>query len=376
MLRHSGVLTVQSAGLALLACLLVTGFLVTGCHEGSFSSGGPTEWVFPIYRDARLGFVDQTGRLVIEPEFLGSLEPAEDIVPVLAQVGGDDQLWGFIDFTGAWIIEPRFSRVGPFSEGFAAFVDEDRLRGGYIDRSGTVAIEPLFESTRRFSEELAAVQVQGQWGFLDRQGLLAVEPQFERSRDFSEGLAMVEVEDGTIGYIDPRGEWVIQPRPKSGEEAPETTQAEGELEARPVSRALTEGYNFTEGLAAVRVEDGTWGFVDRQGRWAIEPRFFGAGVFSEGLAAIRVGLRWGYVDRDGEVAIEPRFHQAKKFALGLAPVKVPDQGWGFINAEGEIVFEPVYDAAESFSHGLAAIRVGDRYGYIDPKGRTVWEPSR
>lgn len=376
MLRHLGVSTVQSAGLALLTCLLVMCLLVSGCNEGPLSPGGPTEWVFPVYQEARLGFIDQTGRLVIEPQFLGSLEPTEDIVPVLAQIGGDDQLWGFIDFTGVWIIEPRFSRVGPFSEGFAAFVDDDRLRGGYVDRSGKVAIDPLFESTRRFSEGLAAVKVQGLWGFLDSRGLLAIEPQFRGSRDFSEGLAMVEVAGGTIGYIDPKGGWVIEARAGSGEEALGPTWVEGELAGRPVSQALTDGYNFTEGLAGVRVEDGTWGFVDREGRWAIEPRFFGAGVFSEGLAPIRVGLRWGYVDRDGEVVIEPRFHGAKKFALGLAPVKVPEKGWGFINAEGEIVFDPVYQGAEPFSHGLAAIRVGDRWGYIDPKGRTVWEPSR
>jgi hypothetical protein len=334
----------------------------------------PTEWVFPVWRDQTLGFIDQTGRLVIEPEFYGSLVPGDDIVPVLADLG-EDQLWGFIDFTGEWVIQPRFGRVGPFSDGRAAFVDEDRLRGGYIDRSGEVVIDPVFEASRRFSEGLAAVKVQGRWGFIDPDGKAVIEPQYPHSRDFSEGLAMVEIPGGSIGYVDPAGEWVIPPHPKRAEgTAP--TPVEGELVGQTVIQALLEGYNFSEGLAAVRTEDGTWGYIDAQGRWAIEPLFYGAGQFSEGLAPIRKGLRWGYVDRAGEVAVEPRFHAAKKFSLGLAPVKVPEEGWGFVNAEGEVVIEPVYESAEPFDHGLAAVQVGNRYGYIEPQGRWVWEPSR
>lgn len=361
-----------------LSRLLFLGFGLAVAGLGACTEVGPaepTEWVFPVWRDQTLGFIDQTGRLVIEPRFYGSLEPGDDIVPVLA-VLGDDQFWGFIDFSGEWLIEPRFSRVGRFVEGRAAFVDEDRLRGGYIDRGGEVVIDPVFEAARVFSEGLAAVKVQGRWGFIDPQGSLVIDPQFPRSRDFSEGLAMVQIQLGTIGYLDPAGEWVIQPRPKRNGETPAPTPVEGELVGQPVIQALLEGYSFSEGLAAVRTEEGTWGFIDREGRWVIEPVFFGAGQFSEGLAPIRKGLRWGYVDRDGAVVIQPDFFEAKKFSLGLAPVKVPEQGWGYVNAEGEVVFEPVYESADPFVHGLASVQVGSRYGYIDPQGRTVWEPSR
>ena len=335
----------------------------------------PTEWVFPVWEDQTLGFIDQTGRLVIEPRFYGSLEPGDDIVPVLTDQG-DDQLWGFIDFTGRWLIQPRFGRVGRFVEGRAAFLDEDRLRGGYIDRSGEVVIEPVFEAARKFSEGLAAVKVQGRWGFIDPRGDVVIDPQFPSSRDFSEGLAMVEIQHGTIGYLNPAGEWVLEPRPKRDEDAPAPTPVEGGRVGRPVSEALLEGYSFSEGLAAVRTEEGTWGYIDREGRWVIEPVFFGAGQFSEGLAPVRKGLRWGYVDREGEVVIEPEFFEAKKFSRGLAPVKVPEQGWGYVNAEGEVVVEPIYEGADPFVHGLASVQVGSRYGYIDPQGRWVWEPSR
>jgi hypothetical protein len=62
--------------------------------------------------------------------------------------------------------------------------------------------------------------------------------------------------------------------------------------------------SFNEGLAAVQVGDyetGKRGFVDKRGKFVINPQFDYAFAFSEGLAAVRVGDaktgKWGYVSR-------------------------------------------------------------------------------
>lgn len=361
--------------LAPLAALPLLSFVLLGLTGCDLGPSEPTEWVFPVREDQALGFIDQTGRLVIEPRFLGSLEPSEDSVAVYAEVE-DDQLWGYIDFSGEWVIEPRFSRVGPFSEGLATYVDDDRLRAGYIDRRGEVVIEALFESARRFSKGLAAVKVQGLWGFIDPEGQLAIEPRFVRSRDFHHELALVEVPGGVVGYLDPQGDWAIEPTARRAEEELDPSRFEEMPSGTPVEHALIDGYDFSEGLAAVRVEEGLWGFIDRNGTWVIPPRFFAVKPFSEGLAPFRKGLTWGYVDREGREVVEARFHEAKKFTLGLAPVKVPKEGWGYVNAEGELVIGPGFDGADPFVHGLASVQTGQRWGYIDPQGRKVWEPSR
>jgi hypothetical protein len=52
-----------------------------------------------------------------------------------------------------------------------------------------------------------------------------------------------------------------------------------------------------------------------EGRWA--------GEYSEGLVNVRIGRygpeeKWGYVDRRGKWSIEPRFQQAEPFYHGLA----------------------------------------------------------
>ena len=72
--------------------------------------------------------------------------------------------------------------------------------------------------------------------------------------------------------------------------------------------------------------DGKCGFIDRTGRFVIEPRYGCVRSFSEGLAAFREAReddpKWGYMDVSGRTVIPPRFDEARRFSQGLAAVKV------------------------------------------------------
>jgi hypothetical protein len=77
-----------------------------------------------------------------------------------------------------------------------------------------------------FSEGLAAVVVDEKLGFIDKTGEMKIPPRFEPRRgrhgerfgsSFSEGLAPVSTEminrfQGTYGYINKKGEFVIKPQ--------------------------------------------------------------------------------------------------------------------------------------------------------------------
>ncbi|EAK1349894.1 WG repeat-containing protein, partial [Campylobacter coli] len=51
--------------------------------------------------------------------------------------------WGFIDKSGKIVIEPKFDGVGNFSEGLAGV--ELNGKWGFIDKSGKIVIEPKFD---------------------------------------------------------------------------------------------------------------------------------------------------------------------------------------------------------------------------------------
>ena len=103
--------------------------------------------------------------------------------------------------------------------------------------------------------------------------------------------------------------------------------------------------------------DGKWGFVDREGRITIPPRFDDGREFSEGLAAFELNEKWGYIDALGEVVIEPEFDDAYSFSDGLAAI-VLNGRYGYIRRNGELAIEPRYGFAHEFSEGFALVSTG------------------
>ncbi|HNB24445.1 MAG TPA: WG repeat-containing protein, partial [Candidatus Melainabacteria bacterium] len=98
--------------------------------------------------------------------------------------------WGFVDATGKVVIEPKYESVKPFSEGLAAVV-QDR-RWGYIDKTGKVAIEPKYDVVTPFSDGMAAVSTNGKWGYIDKTGKLVIPLDYDGAKEFSEGFAGVK----------------------------------------------------------------------------------------------------------------------------------------------------------------------------------------
>ena len=70
-------------------------------------------------------------------------------------------------------------------------------------------------------------------------------------------------------------------------------------------------YGFSEGLAAVRMEEkGPWGFINKSGVMVIKPQFDAANSFHEGLAVVRKGTdtygnknEYAVIDKTGKMII-------------------------------------------------------------------------
>jgi len=381
----------------LFASFVVLLALLTMCEE-------PPLRLFLIH-DGGVGFIDKNGRVVIKPN------------PRISNVVGDfseglicisvGEKYGYMDIRGNIVIEPRrFDSASVFSEGLAKV--RTNGKSGYIDRKGRVVIDLQFECASDFSEGLAAVEVckpfpvvengkvvkvinVRRYGFIDRKGRMVIEPIFDDAGDFHEGLAAVETEKGW-GYIDRTGRMVIEPQFLEASDF----YADGLAIVRVVSKSRIVTSAETELNERVIMGMGSKvGFIDKTGRFVIEPKFDDANPFYEGLAAVRVGDKWGYIDKTGRMVIKPRFSSAWSFSEGLADVAVIDEKgfekWGFIDKSGKMVIAPQFDCVVSFSEGLAAVcfRVGDdlaslgpfcyspdyKWGYIDRTGKMVVEPK-
>ncbi len=124
-----------------------------------------------------------------------------------------------------------------------------------------------------------------------------------------------------------------------------------------------------------------YGFVDLDGKIAIDPKYEYVHGFSEGLAAVLSNGLWGFIDRSGKIVIEPQFKHVDNFSEGLCSVLIPSGFlskrflWGFINTKGNVVIGGKYGSSGSFKDGYAWVQEPlppiDNRDYEGPVGGDV-----
>lgn len=258
-----------------------------------------------------------------------------------------DNICAFIDRAGAVVLKPRFIRVSDFSEGLAEILVSEASRG-YINEAGVAAIGPeSWYDTSPFSDGLALITLPraGGFQFIDRAGRVVIkDPRFSGFHSaFRNGRTAARVGD-KWGWIDRAGRFLIEPQ-------------------------FDECGGFREGLAWVR--RGTeWLVIDEEG--GVVSRLEGRSwlSYSEGLLGVKTEGRFGYVDRSGAFAVPPQFDHGGGHTEGLAWVCAKGK-FGYINRSGTFVIAPRYDDANEFADGRARVKVGDKYGFIDRSGQEV-----
>jgi hypothetical protein len=124
----------------------------------------------------KFGFIDNSGKIVINPQFDGAPEFSEELAAIFIRKESDskDALWGYIDKTGKMVINTQFKGANLFSEGKALVSDGKKY--GYIDKKGLYVINPQFDDAADFSEGLAAIKQGDVWGFINAEGKIVINP--------------------------------------------------------------------------------------------------------------------------------------------------------------------------------------------------------
>ena len=353
--------------------------------------------LYPVVQKGKWGFIDRTGRIIIEPKF-------RDVQPFCnnrAVFLSDNSRYGFIDEKGSIIIPPVYDFAFNFSEGcFAVVISEDvsRRQAGestFIDENGRylfkprvnfrffpfreglsrfavdckITVNPVSRNNFYYVQEVLSFRY-GKYGFADKSGNIIIKPEFKYASDFSEGLEMVMI-NGKCGFINKTGTIIIQP-------------------------VYDYAGSFNNGLAYVSYYDNNAykrGYVDKTGKLIIEQRpdsfIIGDNKFSEGLAVVQGknsdghGYGFGYIDTNGKLIIDIRkFDNCCNFNEGLAAASFRKQ-WGYIDKNGKWKITPKYAYAYPFSNGLAPVLTEDsnlssgraKLGYIDKNGDYIWKPS-
>lgn len=123
-----------------------------------------------------------------------------------------------------------------------------------------------------------------------------------------------------------------------------------------------------------------FGYIDaRTGKVAIEPQFYYAGEFSEGLASARGENGVGFIDATGKIVVPVKGCIADgknaKIHKGTAAVRTHDKKYGIISRSGEWALEAKYDKIEYVDNGVYLVIDEDcRYGAWSASNGWILEP--
>ncbi|MBX9850781.1 MAG: WG repeat-containing protein [Cytophagaceae bacterium] len=119
---------------------------------------------------------------------------------------------------------------------------------------------------------------------------------------------------------------------------------------------------------------GTWGYINRDGKFSIEPQYQSAGDFKLSRAIVKMENSWGVIDNKGKFVIPNNYGKISyipKTNDSLFLLEKFQTKSGIINEEGKIIIEPQFDDIGEFSQGFAKARMHGRWGFISPSADTL-----
>jgi len=276
----------------LILCIIMLLFISNLCCEPQDQyNDDSNQYLYLIKKNMKYGFIDITGKIIIEPKFDDAWEFKDEVAAVSL-----NKKWGFINKQGTVIIQPQYEIVLNFFDGLAAVLLNKKW--GYIDKNGNMVINTQFDMSGSpgFMEGLAVVKQNQKYGYINMQGDFVIKPEYDDAFPFKDGFATVGYGDHIrgikFGLINKKGEKVIDFKYDS-----------------PLF--------FHEGLTEVQVND-LYGYMDYYGKLKIEPQYEFAYSFSNGIAAVEIEYgseigygHWGYIDKSGLLILD-----LKKIEIG------------------------------------------------------------
>lgn len=329
----------------------------------------PGKWVYPMMNpaDNKWGFVNYYGDWKFLPVYQDATPFVGDEPMTYACVKQGDR-WGCIDGKGVMVI------ANVFMEQHDAYLagqqwinglhydtwryptcDKNSGMWGYVNYLGRWCVEPEYEAADFFGIDhnyiYAQVKQNGRWGSIDRNGKEISHCIFYTMKDADYALSQIEhgrpmsgwrlpvsdIATGNYGWVDPTGEWCIE----------------------PIYQDATHFVNDTGRFATCKYE-GFWASIDDNGEWLSQNVFvntndaYNAGYEWDNdqelghwlwpVKNVATGY-WGYVDFKGNYVIAPHFEDARPFIRTwnnrAAPSKM-DGKWGCIDHTGQFVVKNIY----------------------------------
>lgn len=366
--------------------------VIVGCAaKESGPKSGPREF-YTFKEQEKFGVVDEAGNEILPARYRDiKIGPGG-----LLAISTDTYRWGVIDAAGKLLIDTVYEQVDVVRDGYVRVMKETYY--GALNGSGQWVVPPRYGSLAYLGMD--------RWAFYRQEGSKRMEGLIQPNGNevvIENGWAIGHFESGVASL---------------GSRLVDTTGRVSELDS-----ILVVGCYWNGAFCARPLHDpeSRVGYVDREGRWLIRPRFVEAMSFmSSGLAWVKEESLWGLVDREGQYALSPQFteiihddeaevtwvrRKGEIQAAGLLDELIPPSEedinsalstigtWGLLDRHGEVIRHNDLAAVHAFYKGTAWVNeggwydayllnsrlgvklVGGQWGLIDTSGGYVLKPQ-
>lgn len=349
----------------------------------------------------KYGFISKEKPIAVPPRFNSVTDFEADVAVVETKNG-----FGIITPDGQFVLKPSLKVIKAFNEyGVAAYKKADSRFWGLMDNSGNLLTEPKYEVIGKYHNGYAKVRKNYSYGLIDSLGQLVIPIDYEQVGEYYEDLIAVKIRYKNWQYVDINnkvqitgafsnakrfidGKAIVTKR-NDREDEEYIIDKTGQLTRNQLAKNVVF---YTEGISGIKVnsyyrngsiKDTKYHFKDTLDR-KIGANYKEIEPFIDGYAIVKtLTNEYGVLDKNGFYAIEPKYR--KIFRLDNGHFKaIANRHHGLIYRDGTPFLPPIYDKLSliGISKNLPSGRVkrdnylkieaGDRIEYLDRNGEWVW----
>lgn len=331
--------------------------------------------IFPYYKSGSWGYMDNAGRMIIEPIFSNCGFFVDDY----AWVKKDDK-FGVIATDGKFIFNCDYDSAQTMRHSLIPLM-KDNLWGLYKP-TGELVLPHKLRDFRFYDDSKIMVQIEGMWGMMDIQGRTIIKPIYDREFSFVGNTAIVRI-DGKEGLIDVNGNQLVECKDRILSRVNDSLF----ISRGYLNRVLCT-YALIDSKGRTLLPEGIWTIESVNGnRLLIEgPSGFGLlncnldtviGCHFErirwgntNLLAVKNKYNWGYLSTDGDTIINFQYVNAEAFVDSLALVDYLMDAQ-VINFTGSVIMKNLHGECLILNGNLIKTWDRETYNLYDGQGKKL-----
>lgn len=305
-------------------------------------------------------------------------------------------LFGYVDKTGKVVIEPQFDLAGPFHDGFAEILVGHHT--GVVAKTGKVVLEPQFARSTPVTGDVLVVR-KGQYRQKRPPELEELDPfdglffEYEPMGLFSLSKGWLTADTYEFKPFErdhPTYVWARDLNSKQGRFG--LMDRDGHWKVEPAFDAVQSLYDGRAVVSIKMKEAGTrrhlWGAVDAEGRIVIPLAYDWLSYWQQGYSVARLNGEEGFLDTGGNLLGGKLFKKAERDLQGKPSKVLVDDNWFGITHEGNLIDapeekpypfkrgEPIIPSKNTqCKFGASIVSKNGLWGIEGPDGRILVEPK-